>query len=97
MSVFHLTLTYILVTNIIGFAFMGIDKWKARRGAFRISEATLFTIALIGGSIGSIIGMYVFRHKTKHPAFFIGMPIILVIQVVIIVLIVKSGINIIIM
>lgn len=71
---------YFIVLNIIGFVLMGIDKWKARKGAFRIPEATLFIIAFIGGSIGSIIGMYTFRHKTRHWYFVYGMPAILLLQ-----------------
>ena len=63
---------------------MGLDKFKAKRGAYRISEKALFIIALIGGSIGSIIGMYKFHHKTKKNAFVFGMPIILVAQIVLI-------------
>ena len=73
---------YIIVINLIGFALMGIDKRKAQRSAYRIPEATLFTIALMGGSLGSVIGMYTFRHKTKHWYFLFGMPIILVLQIV---------------
>ncbi|SFU99824.1 Uncharacterized membrane protein YsdA, DUF1294 family [Butyrivibrio sp. INlla21] len=60
---------------------MGIDKRKARKGAFRIPEATLFAFALIGGSLGSTIGMFAFKHKTKHWYFKFGMPLIIVIQV----------------
>jgi len=75
---------YILIINLIGFFSMGLDKFKAKRGAYRISEKALFIIALIGGSIGSIIGMYKFHHKTKKNAFVFGMPIILVIQIVLI-------------
>ncbi len=60
---------------------MGIDKRKAVKHAFRIPEATLFTIALIGGSIGSIAGMYFFRHKTRHWYFVYGMPAILLLQI----------------
>jgi uncharacterized membrane protein YsdA (DUF1294 family) len=63
---------------------MGIDKRRARKGAFRIPEATLFSIAIIGGSIGSILGMLIFRHKTKHWYFKIGLPIILLIQIILI-------------
>ncbi len=59
---------------------MGIDKRKAKKGSFRIPEATLFSIAIIGGSIGSILGMFLFRHKTKHWYFVIGLPIIFVLQ-----------------
>lgn len=61
---------------------MFIDKKKAIKHAYRIPEATLFTIALIGGSIGSIVGMQWFRHKTKHWYFVIGMPAILIVQVI---------------
>ena len=75
---------YLLVINVIGFLIMGIDKKRAIRGAYRISEATLFTIALIGGSIGTIRGMYHYRHKTKHWYFKVGLPTILVIQCIII-------------
>ena len=61
---------------------MGIDKSKAKRGAWRIPEKTLFTCALMGGSLGTIMGMNTFRHKTKHWYFKYGLPMILVIQVV---------------
>ncbi len=76
-------LIYIVVMNIIGFAIMGIDKSKAKRGEWRIPEKTLFLIAILGGSIGSILGMKQFRHKTKHRTFTIGMPAILIVQVII--------------
>ena len=72
---------YLLVINLIGFLSMGIDKFKAKNKLWRTKEKTLFVIAAIGGSIGSIIGMYVFRHKTKHNTFVYGMPIILGIQI----------------
>ena len=75
---------YIIVINLIGFALMGIDKRKAQRSAYRIPEATLFTIALLGGSLGSVIGMYTFRHKTKHWYFKFGMPIILILYLAIV-------------
>ena len=75
---------YILIINLIGFFSMGLDKFKAKRGAYRISEKALFIIALIGGSIGSIIGMYKFHHKTKKNAFGFGMPMILVTQMVLV-------------
>lgn len=75
-------LIYLAAINIIGFAIMGIDKLKAKRRAFRIPEATLFTVALIGGSLGSLLGMYTFRHKTRHRKFTIGMPVILALQVI---------------
>lgn len=68
---------YLLIINIVGFFAMWIDKSKAKRGAWRIPENTLFTIALLGGSVGTIIGMYTFRHKTKKLRFTIGFPVIL--------------------
>lgn len=71
---------YFLIVNLIGFAIMGIDKRKAVKGAFRIPEATLFVVALIGGSIGSILGMRIFRHKTRKWYFVYGMPAILFLQ-----------------
>lgn len=77
-------LIYLVVMNIIGFASMGIDKSKAKRGAWRIPEKTLFMIAILGGSVGSILGMKQFRHKTKHKTFTIGMPAILLVQAAII-------------
>jgi len=84
MNVILLLTAYVVVINLIGFALMGIDKYKAQKHAFRIPEATLFTIALIGGSIGSITGMYFFRHKTRHWYFVYGMPAILVLQIILI-------------
>lgn len=76
---------YLLIINIIAFFAMYIDKRKARYGKWRISEQTLFILALIGGSIGAIIGMYVFRHKTKKLRFSIGFPIILILQIVLVI------------
>ena len=84
---------YLLIVNILGFAFMGIDKRRAIRSAFRIPEATLFAIAILGGSIGSILGMHLFRHKTKHWYFLFGMPIILILQIALVVLLYLSPID----
>lgn len=81
MNVIILLTAYIVLVNLIGFLLMGIDKRKAIKHAFRVPEATLFTIALIGGSIGSIAGMYFFRHKTRHWYFVYGMPAILILQI----------------
>ena len=73
---------YLLAANLIGFFMMGVDKWKAKRDAWRISEKTLFLAAILGGSIGSILGMRVFHHKTRHWYFKFGLPAILVVQLV---------------
>lgn len=75
---------YLLIVNAIGFLLMLIDKRKAIRRRWRIREKTLFLTAAIGGSIGSIMGMYTFRHKTKHLQFTLGMPAILVVQLVLV-------------
>ena len=83
MDVLLILLIYLLVINIIGFLLMGIDKYKAKKRAFRIPEATLFTIALIGGSLGSTLGMFIFHHKTRHWYFLYGMPAILILQLAI--------------
>ena len=84
---------YFVIINIVGFALMGIDKRKAIKRTFRIPEATLFIVALIGGSIGSIAGMQVFRHKTRHWYFVLGMPAILIIQIALLVLLLTSPIE----
>lgn len=76
-------IAYLAAANLLGFASMGIDKYRAQNHKWRISEAMLFFFAIIGGSIGSIAGMHFFRHKTKHKAFTIGLPIILLIQIAI--------------
>lgn len=82
-NIIILLIVYFLVMTIIGYVSMGVDKAKAKKHAWRIPEATLFSIAILGGSIGSIIGMYHFRHKTKHWYFVAGMPIIFFIQLAI--------------
>lgn len=74
-------LIYLLIINLIGFLSMGFDKFKAKNNFWRTKEKTLFIIAAIGGSIGSIVGMYVFRHKTKHNSFVFGMPMIFAVQI----------------
>ncbi|MGL5259001.1 MAG: DUF1294 domain-containing protein [Lachnospiraceae bacterium] len=80
MNVLTLIFTYLILINLIGFLIMGFDKRRAIKKMFRIPESTLFLIAIIGGGVGSIIGMYHFRHKTKHSSFVYGIPIILIIQ-----------------
>ena len=83
---------YLVVMNIVGIAVMGIDKSKAKRGAWRIKEATLFGVSIIGGSIGTLLGMYMFRHKTKHIYFVIGMPLILILHIALTVFLFTKGI-----
>ena len=90
MNVITLLLGYFIIMNLIGFSLMGIDKYRAKKRSFRIPEATLFIVAIIGGSIGSIIGMYAFRHKTRHWYFVYGMPFILVLQIILFVVLMNA-------
>lgn len=76
---------YILIINLVGFVAMYIDKKKAQRNEWRIKEGTLLSIALLGGGIGGMIGMYKFRHKTKKLKFTIGFPTIIITQIVVII------------
>jgi uncharacterized membrane protein YsdA (DUF1294 family) len=73
--------TYLVCMTITGFSMMGIDKHKAIRKGWRISERTLLLIAFLGGGIGSFLGMHVFRHKTKHRKFVVLLPVAAVIAV----------------
>lgn len=73
---------YLFGINIIGFLAMWIDKRKAQKGRWRLKEKTLFMITILGGGIGTISGMYTFRHKTQKKAFTIGMPVILILEIV---------------
>lgn len=75
-------LIYLLAINLISLLAMYIDKKKAKRGSWRTKESTLFTLVLLGGGIGGIAGMYLFRHKTKKPGFVIGFPAILIIEII---------------
>ncbi len=81
---------YLLIINIIGFSVMGIDKKRAIRGAWRISEASLFLTALLGGALGCTLGMQQFRHKTKHWYFRYGMPAITLVQFILLLLFFKQ-------
>lgn len=73
---------YVIIINIIGFLAMYIDKQKAKKGKWRIPEKTLFIITALGGGIGTIAGMYTFRHKTQKPAFVIGFPFITILEII---------------
>ena len=78
----RLLIIYLLIINALGFLLMLIDKYKARKNLWRIPEKTLLGVALMGGSIGSFAGMQIFRHKTKHPRFYIGIPVIMAVQLI---------------
>ncbi len=94
MTVFGILAIYFIVINLTGFAMMGIDKRKAVKKLWRIPESTLFVIAIIGGSIGLIIGMRIFHHKTRHWYFVFGMPLILILQILLTIAILKSPLQI---
>ncbi len=76
----YIVLIYLAIMTVLAFALMGIDKQKAKKGAYRISEASLFVTALLGGSFGSVAGMLIFHHKTNHWYFQLFMPVIALLQ-----------------
>lgn len=77
-----LWIPYLLIINAVGFFSMLADKHRAKKNAWRIPERTLLLIAILGGSIGSLLGMHAVRHKTKHLKFTLGVPLILAAQIV---------------
>ncbi len=93
MNAVSLIIVYLLAINLVSFIVMGIDKKKAQKRAWRIPESTLFVLAIIGGSIGSVIGMQLFRHKTRHWYFVYGMPAILILQILLVLILLFSPIE----
>ena len=85
----HHILLYLIIINASAFLLMLMDKKKAKRGAWRISEATLMWVSILGGSIGSLLGMYLCRHKTRHIKFTLGIPLILAVQIALLLWFVK--------
>ena len=81
----NIILYYLLAVNIATFLLYGIDKYKAKKGQWRISEATLLTMAAIGGSIGAWAGMRLWHHKTMHKKFKYGIPVIIIMQIALVV------------
>ena len=79
-------LLYLLMINIIGFFVMWSDKRKAKKGKWRIPEQTLFIVTALGGGIGTIAGMYTFRHKTQKLKFTIGLPILVILEIILVIL-----------
>lgn len=75
-----LFLLYLIIVNIIAFVVMGVDKYKAKKKKWRIPEKVLFLWAILGGSIGAMYGMHLFRHKTKHKSFRYGIPAICIVE-----------------
>lgn len=83
MTIHSSLILYLVIINVITFVIFGVDKYKAIRQEWRIRESTLLGLALIGGSIGGWLAMYIFHHKTKKVKFFVGIPVILTIQIVV--------------
>lgn len=81
-------LLYLLIINLIGFFAMGIDKYKAKKDLWRIPEGTLMMMCLLGGGFGTILGMHIFRHKTKKLKFSVGMPTILISEIILVIYII---------
>lgn len=80
---FIIVIAIFVIMSIVGFSLMWIDKRRAENKKWRIREATLFTVAFLGGGIGATLGMYLFRHKTKHKSFLIGFPVLTLLSIVI--------------
>lgn len=93
MGVISYIVLYLVIMNLTGLLMMGIDKRKARKRAWRIPESTLFIIALVGGSLGTTVGMHLFHHKTRHWYFLYGMPAILLLQIAIVIFLINSPIQ----
>ena len=86
-----LLMIYLVIINLIAFLTFGADKRRARRDRRRVRESTLFLLAVLGGSAGALLGMYVFRHKTRHWYFCVGIPAILILQIALPILISHIG------
>ena len=84
-SYIHIALIYLAVINVVTFFMYGIDKWKAKKSKWRIREAALLGLAVLGGSIGTWLGMQVWHHKTQHKKFKYGVPAIIIVQLALIV------------
>ncbi|MDE6619555.1 MAG: DUF1294 domain-containing protein [Lachnospiraceae bacterium] len=93
MNSFDIIILYAVAVNVVSLIVMGVDKRRAIKRAWRIPESTLFILAIIGGSIGSIIGMHLFHHKTRHWYFLYGMPVILALQIMLILALVFAPIE----
>ena len=92
MNWFYIIIGYLLLANVVTFITYGIDKYKAKKGKWRISEATLLLMAVFGGSIGAWLGMKAFHHKTMHKKFYIGVPAIIILQIALAVWLAYKGI-----
>ena len=91
MTIEQLILIYLIAINVVTFFAYGIDKWKAKRSKWRISEATLLGMAVIGGSIGAWLGMRVWHHKTMHKKFQLGIPLVILVQIALVIWIISKN------
>ena len=91
MKLLSVILIVLAAVNLLAFALYGIDKLKAKKGAWRIPESTLLLVAFLGGSLGALLGMELFRHKTKHAKFKVLVPLFLILHIALGVYIFKSG------
>lgn len=85
MNWIHIILIYLAVMNVVTFFMYGVDKWKAKRSKWRVSEAVLILMAVLGGSVGAWLGMKTWHHKTQHKKFRYGLPFILIAQIAIVI------------
>ena len=83
---------YLILLNIVGFIMSAVDKSAAKRHKWRVPEKNLFAVSLLGGAVGTLISMLLFRHKTKHKRFMIGIPLIILAQILLFVLLIIKGV-----
>ncbi len=91
MNILTVAKLYIIIITLLTFICFGVDKYKARNHKWRIKEATLIGMCVLGGSLGGLAGMYIFHHKTKKPLFYISIPLILIIQIAAVLFFVSKG------
>ena len=84
-NILYICIFYLVAINLVAFFMYGIDKWKARRSKWRISETMLLVLAVVGGSIGAWLGMKTWHHKTLHKKFRFGVPLILTVQILLLI------------
>ena len=89
-NLLHICLSYLAIINIVAFFMYGIDKWKAKRSKWRISETALLVLAVVGGSIGAWLGMKTWHHKTLHKKFRFGVPLILATHILLLIYILNK-------
>lgn len=84
---------FLVLMNLLAFAVFGVDKWKAKHDRRRVPERTLWLLAVLGGALGALIGMQVFRHKTQHRSFRWGVPILLIVQIVLLIILIYQTVK----